>query len=221
MKITPGFHQPRLALAPAGWAALAAPTLNATWSLRLRLPTPGGRWRWRSPGESTPGPESGRFSPARNPPCPLSSGHAEAQVVVPVVRRVPVAVRRPARCGGCCSSSRRGSPGPWPVTAHRHRFYHAPTESPARKPGVRVKATRAVALCCKGGFVDPSGKQAHLPGARSLRRNRDPAAAVQRRMPPEDAAAQKIHPVLGAVDERTGFSSSPSWSLRNAAEAAR
>src|SRR5690242_6932862 len=40
-------------------------------------------------------PEGDRFNPARRPPRPLSSGQTEAQVVVPVLRRVPVPVRRP------------------------------------------------------------------------------------------------------------------------------
>jgi len=46
----------------------------------------------------TPGcrdPVSDRFSPAQCPPYPLSSGHAEPQLVVPVVRGVPAPVRRP------------------------------------------------------------------------------------------------------------------------------
>src|ERR1700682_2030626 len=48
---------------------------------------PGARVR---PTPGAPGPEDGRSSPMRHPPHPLGSGHAEPQVVVPVVRRVPV-----------------------------------------------------------------------------------------------------------------------------------
>jgi hypothetical protein len=43
-----------------------------------------------------PGQAGSRSSPARNPPRGQGCGHAEPQVVVPVLRPVPVPVRRPA-----------------------------------------------------------------------------------------------------------------------------
>ena len=48
------------------------------------------------PKASRPGQENGRSSPAWNPPRRQGCGQTETQVVVPVLRLVPVAVRRAA-----------------------------------------------------------------------------------------------------------------------------
>ena len=64
------------------------------------------------------GQEDGRFSLTRNPPHPLSSGQAKAQVVVPVTRLVPVAVRRPGVAGVVVPRAAAVHPvrGLWPST---------------------------------------------------------------------------------------------------------
>jgi hypothetical protein len=73
-----------------------------------------------------PGLENDRFSPGRNPPSPLSSGHAKAQVVVPVLRIVPVAVRRP-------TVLRLAVPAP--AADHPPRSLRSPTTTDPTTPG--------------------------------------------------------------------------------------
>ena len=93
--------------------------------------------------------ESGRFRPVKLPLSARSSGKSEAQVVVPVRRRVPVAVRRLAVGAVVVPAAAPVHPvralGPPTATCCSTAVRNRQLETPA----LRANATNAVARCCK------------------------------------------------------------------------
>ena len=64
-----------------------------------------------------------------------------------------------AHSAGCCSSSRRESHGPRPLTAHQRRFYHSSPELPARHPARAGEGHEGRGLLLQGPLVDPAIKE--------------------------------------------------------------
>lgn len=102
---------------------------------------------------------------------PRSSGNPQAQVVVPVRRLVPVAVRRPAVGRVVVPAAAPDHPvgGPGPPTGHcsntaRRKFQ-------LQSPGVCVKATSAVPRCCNSRSSTTPARKSRSR-RRSLRRKR-------------------------------------------------
>ena len=92
----------------------------------------------------------------------------------------------------CCSSSRRGSPGSSPWTAHRHRLYHGAAEMPTRHARCPGEGYQGGCPRCNSPSSISAAQPMSFQG-RQFAAEPPSAAAVQGHVPAIDAAAEEFH----------------------------